>query len=64
MTVWWLLVEVMVGLVVAGLGVGAVVSAGTRWGLKIDPWAAWVMAALCVAAAIAIGERLRRRSRA
>lgn len=64
MAVWWLLVEVMVGVVIAGVGVGAVVSAGTRWGLQTDPWLAWVLVALCVAAAIAIGERLRRRSRA
>jgi hypothetical protein len=62
MAILWVVAEVVAGVLLAGGVTAAVVVAGGRLGMQTDMRVAWVTLAVCVAATVAIGERIRRRS--
>jgi hypothetical protein len=62
MGILWVVAEIVAGVLLAGGVTATVVVAGGRLGMQTDLWVAWVTLAVCVAATVAIGERIRRRS--
>ncbi len=64
MSIGWLLVEIVLGVLLAGLLTGALVAVGGRWGFSLAGWTPWIVVAACIAATTMVGERVRRRRRA
>ena len=60
----WLLGEVVVGLLIAGLALAVAVPAAMRLGYETGPMHGVVVTLCALAAAVVFGERLRRRHRA
>lgn len=63
MAILWVLGEILAGMLLAGGVTAAVVLAGSQWGLRTGMWVAWITLAVCVAATVGVGERIRRRRR-
>ena len=60
----WLLGEVVVGLLIAGLALAVAVPAAMRLGYEASPIHALVVTLCALAASVVLGERIRRRRRA
>lgn len=60
----WILGEVVVGLLVAGLALGLVIPAAMRLGYGIGPALGLVVTAGSLVGSVVYGERLRRRRKA
>jgi F0F1-type ATP synthase assembly protein I len=56
----WLLVEVVVGVLLAGVIVGAGIGASLQAGYQTAPWMIWVGLLACIAVSVAVGESIRR----
>jgi hypothetical protein len=63
MAILWILAETLAGVLLAGGVTAVVVLAGSQWGLRAGMWVAWIVLAVCVAATVGVGERIRRRRR-
>jgi len=60
----WILGEVVVGLLVAGLVAGLVVPASMRFGFDPGPWVGVGITATCIVVCVVVGERMRGRRNA
>lgn len=59
----WLVLEIVAGVLFAGVLVGGAVGAATAGGYATAPWMMWAGLAVSIALTVAVGESMRRRAR-